>query len=135
MVKIKEYIGSYGIIVEDDEIILIKKGRGGYKGKLGLPGGGIEHNETPIVALKREIMEEVGLEVTNCELYDVVSSNISWKMPNDDIEDLHHIGDLYLVKAKGKIKSNPEATTTIDKINIIICFNFISITKNNCIIF
>ena len=52
------HVGAYGFIIKDDMVALIKKARGGYKGKLDIPGGGIEHDETPEEALKRELMEE-----------------------------------------------------------------------------
>ena len=50
---VKTHVGAYGIIIKDDKIALVKKARGGYKGKLDLPGGGIEHFESPVDALKR----------------------------------------------------------------------------------
>ena len=96
----KTHIGTYGIIIENNKIVLIKKARGGYLGKLDLPGGGIEHKETLDEALKREIMEETGLEITNYSLFDITSTNIEWEMEHDKIEDLHHIGILYNVNAK-----------------------------------
>ena len=34
---VKTHIGSYGIIIKDEKIALIRKARGGYKGKLALP--------------------------------------------------------------------------------------------------
>ena len=37
---IKTHIGAYGILIRDGKIALIKKARGGYKGKYDLPGGG-----------------------------------------------------------------------------------------------
>lgn len=93
----KTHIGSYGIIIKNDKIALIKKARGGYKGKLDLPGGGIEHMERPNETLKREIMEEVGVDVDDYSLLDVTSVNIKWEMEKDLWEDLHHIGILYKV--------------------------------------
>ena len=57
MIRKHTHIGSYGIISNDNKIVLITKARGGYTGLLDLPGGGIEHNESPEVALKREIFE------------------------------------------------------------------------------
>ena len=113
MVIKKEYIGSYGIIIENNEIILVKKANGGYKGKLDLPGGGIMHNETPMVTLKREIKEEAGLEVLECTLYDVTSTNIKWQMDNGKYEDLHHIGVLYLVNAQGNLKTTPDGLDSL----------------------
>ena len=62
------HVGAYGFIIKDDCIALIKKARGGYKGMLDILGGGIEHDETPSEALKRELMEEAGVTVNNFEL-------------------------------------------------------------------
>ena len=94
---VKTHVGAYGVIIKDNKIILVKKARGGYKGKLDLPGGGIEHTELPEEALKREIMEEAGINITNCKLLDVVATNIKWEMEPNLWEDLHHIGILYTV--------------------------------------
>lgn len=96
----KTHVGAYGVIINDKKIALIKKARGGYKGKLDLPGGGIEHNETPVEALHREIKEEVNCTVVSEKLFDAVSSNITWQMEEELLEDLHHIGILYLVEVK-----------------------------------
>ena len=101
MEVVEKHVGCYGIIINDDKIVLIKKARGGYKGKLDLPGGGIEHTEMPDETLKREIMEEVGVEVLNYSLLDVIAANIKWKIKEDLIEDLHHIGILYVVEIIG----------------------------------
>ncbi len=94
----KTHIGAYGVIIKDNKIALIKKARGGYKGKLDLPGGGIEHEELPYETLKREIMEEVGINISNYELLDVTATNIKWEMEPNIFEDLHHIGILYKVE-------------------------------------
>lgn len=94
------HIGAYGIITNNNCIALIKKARGGYTGKLDLPGGGIEHNETPTETLIREIMEEVHAKVINYQLLDAISTNITWQIKDDYYEDLHHIGILYLVNIK-----------------------------------
>lgn len=93
-------IGAYGIIIKNNKIALVRKAGGGYKGKLDLPGGGIEHAETPLEALKRELKEEINGTVVDVELIDATSVNIKWKMKPDLYENLHHIGILYLVKIK-----------------------------------
>lgn len=106
---VKTHVGSYGIIIRSKKIVLIKKARGGYKGKLDLPGGGIEHVELPEEALKRELQEEAGVSVVNSELFDVTSTNIKWEMEKDLIEDLHHIGVLYKVEiGEEKLKSTSD---------------------------
>lgn len=108
-IEVATHIGAYGIIIKDDKIALIKKARGGYKGKLDLPGGGIEHTETPEEALIRELNEEAGVTVMNQELFAVTSTNILWQMTENIKEDLHHIGILYKVEIKeNNVKEEPD---------------------------
>lgn len=106
---VKTHVGAYGIMVNEDKIALVKKARGGYKGKLDLPGGGIEHTELPIETLKRELMEEAGVKVKSYQLLDVTATNIVWEMEPDLWEDLHHIGILYLVEIENeKLRSDAD---------------------------
>ena len=42
-----KHVGCYGIIKKGNKVLLIRKARGAYAGKLDLPGGGIEKGETP----------------------------------------------------------------------------------------
>ena len=91
------HVGAYGFIIRDGKIALIKKARGGYTGLLDLPGGGIEHLETPVEALKRELQEEAGVTVKDYELILATSRTFTWQMEEDVLEDLHHIGILYKV--------------------------------------
>lgn len=103
------HIGAYAIIIRDDKIAVIKKAQGGYTGKYDLPGGGIEHTETPIEALHRECKEEINATVIKEELLDVTATNIKWKMQENLIEDLHHIGVLYTTEIKEKeLKDTPD---------------------------
>ena len=107
------HIGSYGVIIENEKIVLIRKARGGYKGKLDLPGGGIEHNENPIEALHRELMEEAGVRVQDEKLIDVFSNNIVWEESEELYEDLHHLGIVYRVKATGNLKKEPDGIDSL----------------------
>ena len=92
-------VGSYGLIIKDNKVALIKKAVGGYKGLLDLPGGGIEHGEEPEEALIRELKEEAGVDVTSYELLTVTSKRLKWHDDNFN-EDLHQIGILYKVELK-----------------------------------
>ncbi len=104
-----KHVGSYGLIIKNDQVALIKKARGGYTGLLDLPGGGIEHNETPVEALHRELKEEAGVTVTKEELITATSKTFKWQMTEKTIENLHHIGILYKVEIKeDKLKEDPD---------------------------
>ena len=72
-------LGAYGLIIQDGKILLIKKFGGPYDGKLDLPGGTIEFYERPEEALKRELIEEVGIEVVDCQLFDADSVAFEWQ--------------------------------------------------------
>ena len=99
-VKKSTHVGAYGFIIKNDCVALIKKARGGYTGLLDIPGGGIEHIETPVEALKRELMEEAGVTVVDSHLITATSRTFKWKVRDNFIEDLHHIGILYQVEVE-----------------------------------
>jgi len=94
-----KHIGVYGIIIKEDKIVLIKKACGGYKGKLDLPGGGMEYGEQAFETLKRELMEEAGVVVNDAKLFDIITNTFKWQMTESVIEDLYHIGILYMVNS------------------------------------
>lgn len=91
-----KHLGAYGLIIEDDKIVLIKKVGGPYNGKLDLPGGTIEWGETPEEALIRELNEEVGIEVINYELFDANSIVFEW-IHKGELEKGHHLGIFYKI--------------------------------------
>jgi mutator protein MutT len=91
------HLGAYVILHNDNSLILIRKSRGAYTGKLDLPGGTIEHGESPIEAAKREVEEEAGISINSIELVDAISKRTLWKDIDDD-EDLHHVGIIYKSK-------------------------------------
>lgn len=112
----KEYkqFGAYGIIVENDSILLIKKSGGPYDGKLDLPGGTIEFCETPMDALKREMNEEVGIEVEKYDLFDANSVTFDWQFKEDVLVKVHHVGIFYkILDYRGAVKKQ----IAIDKVN------------------
>jgi len=94
--KRHKHIGAYGVILENNKILLIKKNGGPYDGKLDLPGGTIEYKERPEETLIRELKEEVGIDVTDFELLNVDSVNVTWNY-NDEEELVHHIAIFYKI--------------------------------------
>jgi 8-oxo-dGTP diphosphatase len=56
--------GAYGFLFDELQRLAVVQTSFGFF----LPGGGQEPNETPEVALRREIFEEIGFTVTRAEL-------------------------------------------------------------------
>lgn len=102
----KEYkqLGAYGIVIENNKILLVKKAKGPYEGKLDLPGGTIEFGEKPDEALIRELLEETGINPTEYNLFAVDSVFFDWSF-KDVLVKVHHVGIFYIIKSyNNKIK-------------------------------
>ena len=96
--KEHKHLGAYGIVINDnEEILLIKKAAGPYTGRFDLPGGSFEFGERPCNALKRELMEEVGIEVIDYELITVDSVLVDWFESEENYFKVHHTGIFYKV--------------------------------------
>lgn len=98
--------GVYGICTKGDEVLVIKKGRGPYKGLYDLPGGRVEFGELVETALKREYEEEIGVEITAVKF--IGYNEYFCKFTNDlgEEKDFHQVGLYFTVECD---------TTTIKK--------------------
>ncbi len=103
------HIGVYGILINDNKVLLIKKSRGAYKGMFDLPGGGIEFGEKVEEALKREFIEETGVVLKG---YNFISHNeyfCDYLNESNESRELHHLGLYYNVSASfDKIKTDAD---------------------------
>lgn len=60
------------VVVTDDELLVIRRGRGPAAGEWAVPGGRVRGGEMLAEAVVREVLEETGLEVVCGELLGVV---------------------------------------------------------------
>lgn len=95
-------IACDGILIENGKILLIKRRTMPEKGKWALPGGRIEDDETVEECLKREIKEELGIEVESMRLFGVYSK------PERDPRKI--ISLVYIIKRKsGELRPGDDA--------------------------
>lgn len=101
-----KHLGVYGLVIKEEEVLLIKKAVGPYKGKLDLPGGTVNFGERPNETLIREFDEETGLAITDYSLFDVDSVKFLYK-ENDKSIMVHHVGIFYKILGyENDIKEN-----------------------------
>ena len=84
---------AYGVLVDENERILLALWNGGRSGRWTMPGGGAELTETPEETMVREVAEESGYEVEPLGLLGLVTDWISAE------RRLHGTGPLKVVRA------------------------------------
>lgn len=57
-------VGVAAVVLRDDEVLLVQRGRPPAQGLWGLPGGALELGETVLDGVRREVREETGLEIS-----------------------------------------------------------------------
>lgn len=104
--KFHRAFGVYGICVQQEKLLVIKKNGGPYINRFDLPGGNLEERESLVLALKREFLEETGLEIEIIKTIGTTDFMISadWR----GATDVHHIAVFYLVKQVGGGIVEPE---------------------------
>lgn len=98
------------IMNEENKVLLCKMttGLGVYPGQWGLVGGGVEEGELIEDALKREIREEVGLEVENVVSY-WFHDEVKEKMYPDGSKGMvYMVYLLFDARAQGDVVLNQE---------------------------
>lgn len=57
-----------------EQVLLVRRDKEPYQGKWSFPGGSIEPGETSREAVRREVLEETGIEIELLDIADVVDS-------------------------------------------------------------
>jgi 8-oxo-dGTP diphosphatase len=70
----KPSVTADGIVIKNNEIVLIRRGREPYMGSYALPGGFLDYGESLEDCVVREVLEETGLKTEIVELVGVYSA-------------------------------------------------------------
>lgn len=111
--KERQRIAAYGVVRDDEGRLLLARAAPmlTLRGRWFLPGGGVQHGESPADSLRREIAEESGLTVVPGPLLDVLSDVRT--IP--DGTSLHTVRLIYEVASwHGSLR--PEADGTTDAV-------------------
>lgn len=85
-------VAAYALIIREEEVLLTRiSQRGFHSGSWTLPGGGIDHGESPRNALLREVREECGIDCVVGELLEVDDVHVGGTAPSGRDEDFHAI--------------------------------------------
>jgi nucleoside triphosphatase len=90
------------IFNKNGKVLLCKmpKDRGAYPGQWAIPGGGIKQGEKMVEALKREVREEVGLEIYEINQLHFQDARRTKLMQNGKKEDLYMIHLVFTARTK-----------------------------------
>lgn len=102
------------IITQGDKVLLNKRAEDPFKGYWDVPGGFLEQGELPEQGVKREIREELNIEI---ELHGVLGNFVDFYGPGGDAT----LNTYYLATvASGEPKAGPEAESIewFDKYNL-----------------
>jgi 8-oxo-dGTP diphosphatase len=70
----KPWVTADGIVMVDDQVVLVRRGREPFKGMHALPGGIVEYGERLEECVVREVEEETGLRTRVLDLVGVYSA-------------------------------------------------------------
>ena len=92
------------IVIRDDSLLMVKRGNDPGKGLWSLPGGRVEHGEYLADALRREVSEETGLDVTVGDLVGIF----------EVVGDPHYVVLDFFARPEGEV--TPEAADDVEEV-------------------
>jgi len=98
------YLAVDGILYRDETVVLIRRAGRTFHGSWALPGGRVEENELVESALRREMLEEVGVGVEPQGILGVYSA------PERDPRG-HTISVVFICDYQGKLAAGSDAAT------------------------
>jgi ADP-ribose pyrophosphatase YjhB (NUDIX family) len=70
----RPFVGVGGVVIQDHQVLLVRRGQPPRKGEWSIPGGMLELGEKLRDGVTREIEEETGIQVTPLQVLDVFDS-------------------------------------------------------------
>ncbi|MBS4751902.1 NUDIX domain-containing protein [Nocardioides sp. zg-ZUI104] len=116
-VRQRQRTAAYAYVVRDGAILLTRTSAlAPDPGTWHLPGGGIDHGETPVDTVRRELWEECGLEGEAAGLLTVLDHHFTGTAPNGRAEDFHAIGVIYRARVGDGEPKVMETDGTTDEV-------------------
>ncbi|WP_366163187.1 NUDIX hydrolase [Bacillus infantis] len=97
--KMHRAFGVYGLFFEKNRLLVINKKGGPYTNRYDLPGGSLEDSESLVIALRREFLEETGIEIEIIRNIGVIDFMLPWDWK--EYTHVHHICVFYEVEGTG----------------------------------
>jgi ADP-ribose pyrophosphatase YjhB (NUDIX family) len=92
----RQRLAAKALIRRGDEVLLARLSALAVEtGRWTLPGGGVDHGESPETALLREVEEECGLRPTVRSLVGVHDVHLTGNAPDGRLEDFHAVNLVY----------------------------------------
>ena len=92
----RQRLAAKALIRRGDRVLLARlSARAVETGRWTLPGGGVDHGESPETALVREVFEESGLSVLVGTLIGVHDAHLTGNAPDGRLEDFHAVNLVY----------------------------------------
>lgn len=103
----RPWVGVGGIVFQDDQVLLVKRGKEPGLGKWSIPGGAVDVGETVKTAIEREIQEETGLLVEVLDMVEIFERIIP--DPQGKISYHYVLLDYWCVMKGGHLKAQSDA--------------------------
>jgi ADP-ribose pyrophosphatase YjhB (NUDIX family) len=92
----RQRLAAKALIRRGDDVLLARLSSSAVEtGRWTLPGGGVDHGESPETALVREVEEETGLVATVRGLLGVEDKHLTGNAPDGRLEDFHAVNLVY----------------------------------------